>query len=269
MTAEELDEVIDKAVKTFEKIEGVDTELAERLVEQGILSYDDLSVMEIADLVNTIEGLSEEQATEIVSQAEILAEEQSDDLPRRKGGRAAAALLEAGPAAEDRPHDGGEGPGPDGLEAGEELAGSAADEHDPTLDHPEAILGDSTGTPGSALPSEPDDAVGDDLPLDESTDSEADEASDDEIHDLALAAEKSGRSPQGHEVTSRPRDDDQGESIRIVTEAVESGVPGRPAGSSPPQAGAGPEPARPGQPRRPGDEGPGTHGLKPQDGDVS
>ncbi len=67
MTAEELDEVIDKAVKSFEKIEGVETELAERLVEQGILSYDDLSVMEIADLVNTIDGLTEEQATEIVS----------------------------------------------------------------------------------------------------------------------------------------------------------------------------------------------------------
>ena len=95
MTAEELDEVIDKAVKAFEKIDGVETELAERLVEQGILSYDDLSVMEIADLVNTIEGLSEEQATEIVARAEILAEEQSEELPRRKGGRAAAALLEA------------------------------------------------------------------------------------------------------------------------------------------------------------------------------
>ena len=101
MTAEELDEVIEKAVKPFEKIEGVDTELAERLVEQGILSYDDLSVMEIADLVNTIEGLSEEQAVEIVSQAETLAEELSEDLPRRKGGRATAALLEEPSPGED------------------------------------------------------------------------------------------------------------------------------------------------------------------------
>ena len=67
------------------RIEGVETELAERLVEQGILSFDDLSVMEIADLVNTIEGLSEEQAIEIVTRAETLAEEQTEDLPRRKG----------------------------------------------------------------------------------------------------------------------------------------------------------------------------------------
>src|SRR6185312_7230720 len=85
MTAEELDEVIEKAVKLFEKIEVVDTELAEKLVEQGILSYDDLSVMEIADLVNTIDGLTEELAMEVVAKAETLAEEQVDEMPRRKG----------------------------------------------------------------------------------------------------------------------------------------------------------------------------------------
>src|SRR5271166_3148882 len=90
MTAEELDEVIEKAVKSFEKIEDVDTELAERLVEQGILSFDDLSVMEISDLVNTIEGLTEEQAVEIVARAEVLAEAQSEELPRRKGARGLA-----------------------------------------------------------------------------------------------------------------------------------------------------------------------------------
>ena len=66
MTSEELDELIEKAVTAFTKIDAVDTDLAEKLVEQGILSYDDLSVMEIADLVNTIEGLTEEQAVEIV-----------------------------------------------------------------------------------------------------------------------------------------------------------------------------------------------------------
>ena len=104
----------------------------------------------------------------------------------------------------------------------------------PTTEHPthsSAIPSDSTGTRRSALPSEQDDAVGDDLPSDESPDSEGDEASDDEIHDLALAVETSGLSPQGHEVTSQPNDDDQGEAIRIVTDAVELGGPGRPSGS--------------------------------------
>ena len=127
MTAEELDEVIDKAVKSFEKIDGVETELAERLVEQGILSYDDLSVMEITDLVNTIEGLSEEQATEIVAQAEVMAEEQSDDLPRRKGGRAAAALLEAsGPGDEPLPGPDDSPQAENGEAAGEEASASVA-----------------------------------------------------------------------------------------------------------------------------------------------
>ncbi len=231
MTAEELDEVIDKAVKAFEKIEGVETELAERLVEQGILSYDDLSVMEITDLVNTIEGLTEEQATEIVTRAEVLAEELAEELPRRKGGRAAAALLEGSsrsdgdgaaggsdqPADEEpRPTDGEDdgGAAPDGSE--ERLP---ADDESTT----EAILGDSAGIHRSALPSEQDDAAGDDLATDENTDSEGDEASDDEIHDLALAAETSGFSPHGHEVTSQPGDDDQGAAIRIVTDAVELG----------------------------------------------
>ncbi len=87
MTSEELDELIEKAVVGFTRIEGIDTALAEKLVEQGILSYDDLSVMEIVDLVNTIEDLTEEVAVAIVARAEVLAEEQADEMPRRKGAR--------------------------------------------------------------------------------------------------------------------------------------------------------------------------------------
>src|SRR4051812_1703473 len=93
MTSEELDELIDKAVGQFTKIDGVDTDLAEKLVEQGILSYDDLSVMEIDDLVNTIEGLTEEQTVEIVARAETLSEEQAEELPRRKGARPAVSAI--------------------------------------------------------------------------------------------------------------------------------------------------------------------------------
>src|SRR4051812_18693613 len=95
MTSEELDELIEKAVGAFCRIEGVDTELAEKLVEQGILSFDDLSVMEITDLVNTIDGLTEELAVEIVGSAETLAEEQTDEMPRRKGARVGAQVAAA------------------------------------------------------------------------------------------------------------------------------------------------------------------------------
>ncbi|MBX6315573.1 MAG: transcription termination/antitermination protein NusA, partial [Isosphaeraceae bacterium] len=136
MTSEELDELIEKAVNAFTKIEGVETELAEKLVEQGILSYDDLSVMEIDDLVNTIEGLSEEQAIDIVAKAEALAEEQSEEMPRRKGARAAAAATEGGEPAPVEPA------GAAGTPTLDELLGAAppepttAEEVEPPVEEP-------------------------------------------------------------------------------------------------------------------------------------
>ncbi len=277
MTAEELDEVIDKAVKAFEKIAGVETELAERLVEQGILSYDDLSVMEIADLVNTIEGLSTEQATEIVARAEVLAEELSEELPRRKGGRAAAALLEA-PPSNDETGPSGNDDSPAEETRSVELTAENGTSPDDSADHVQsdtqthssAIPSDSTGIHRSALPPEQDDVVGNELSSDESPDSEGDEASDDEIHDLALAVETSGLSPQGHEVTSQPHDEDQGAAIRIVTDAVELGGPSGPSGPATVPVGEPAGPARPVQPASPAtSQKRGSHEQEPQDGDES
>ena len=46
MTREELDEQIEQAVMGFSSLEGMDDELAEKLVGEGFLSYDDLSVIE-------------------------------------------------------------------------------------------------------------------------------------------------------------------------------------------------------------------------------
>jgi N utilization substance protein A len=74
MTQEELAESIDRAVQGFSSLEGVPTELAERLVEEGFLSYDDLSIIEPDDLME-MSGLSEEQVDRIVGQAESRAEE--------------------------------------------------------------------------------------------------------------------------------------------------------------------------------------------------
>ena len=82
------------------------------------------------------------------------------------------------------------------------------------------------------MPTEPTDAIAGEPSPDDSTDSERDEASDDEIHDVALAVETSSYSPQGHEVTSPPSENDQGERIRIVTEAVEQTAPKRGSGAS-------------------------------------
>jgi transcription termination/antitermination protein NusA len=191
MTSEELDELIEKAVGGFTRIDAVDTDLAEKLVEQGILSYDDLSVMEIPLLVNTIEGLTEEQAVEIVARAEVLAEEQTEEMPRRKGARVAAPAVDGG------------------AEGGSAAAAPDQDER-PTLDD---MLGPEGGDAGAAR-SEP---AGE---SDQDVQGDNDEG---DLRDFALAAEESGLDENGHEVTSPPSNADQDETTRIVTEAIEFG----------------------------------------------
>jgi N utilization substance protein A len=74
MTADELDEQIERASTGFMSLDGMDEELATRLVEQGYLSYDDLSVIEPEALVQ-MGGLTEEQVERLVEQAEQKAEE--------------------------------------------------------------------------------------------------------------------------------------------------------------------------------------------------
>ncbi|MEC8410954.1 MAG: transcription termination factor NusA [Planctomycetota bacterium] len=69
MTQEELEEQIEGAVAGYCKLDGVDEELANRLVGEGYLSYDDLSVIEPDDLME-MGGLNEEQVDHIVNQAE-------------------------------------------------------------------------------------------------------------------------------------------------------------------------------------------------------
>ncbi|HZN32534.1 MAG TPA: transcription termination factor NusA [Pirellulaceae bacterium] len=93
MTNEELEQQIDRAVGGFMQIEGMNEEVAQRLVEQGYLSYDDLSVIE-PDALMEMGGLTEEQVAHIVEQADVLAqqaEKAADEERRRKKQEAAAA----------------------------------------------------------------------------------------------------------------------------------------------------------------------------------
>lgn len=93
MTNEELEEQIDRAVAGFSQIDGMTEELAQRLVEQGYLSYDDLSVIE-PDALMEMGGLTEEQVDHIVAQADELAqkaEKAADEERRRKKEEQAAA----------------------------------------------------------------------------------------------------------------------------------------------------------------------------------
>jgi len=74
MTQDELAESIDRAVQGFSALEGLSVELSEKLVEEGYLSYEDLSVIEPDDLM-AMGGLTEEEVDKIVTQAEAKAEE--------------------------------------------------------------------------------------------------------------------------------------------------------------------------------------------------
>ncbi len=74
MTRDELEEQLEQTLIGFTEIEGVDDDLADRLVGEGFMSYDDLSIIEPDDLMAMGE-LSMEQVDAIVKQAEDRAEE--------------------------------------------------------------------------------------------------------------------------------------------------------------------------------------------------
>ncbi len=99
MTQEELDQQIERATAGFSSIEGMDESLAERLVGEGFLSYDDLSVIEPDDLME-MGGLSAEAVDAIVAEAEsraTMAEAAAADERRkqREQDRIAKATEEA------------------------------------------------------------------------------------------------------------------------------------------------------------------------------
>ena len=115
MTRDELDEQIERAVTGFSALEGVESELAEKLVGEGFLSYDDLSVIE-PDALMEMGGLSEEQAALIVKQAEDKAEEAEKAAAeqRRQRREKERAEKSAGPTEADLPEEEGGGESKDG-----------------------------------------------------------------------------------------------------------------------------------------------------------
>lgn len=111
MTAGELEEQIDRAVGAFMEIQGMTDDLAQRLVEQGYLSYDDLSVIEPDALMEMGEMTAEqvdaivEQADERAEEAERIAEEQKK-LKKELEMAEQLAAAQAPPApAEPKPTD--------------------------------------------------------------------------------------------------------------------------------------------------------------------
>lgn len=129
MTQDELEKKIEKAVAQFSAIEGIDEDLANRLVAEGYLSYDDLSVIEPDDLME-MGNLSAEQVEQITETAEELgdAEEKvrKEELAKR---RAEEAQAEARRVAEEeeRIAAGGDEPPLDEPSSEESLADASAE----------------------------------------------------------------------------------------------------------------------------------------------
>ena len=126
MTAEELEEQIERAVAGFSVIEGVSEELAQALVEQGYLSYDDLSVME-PDALMEMGGLEASVVDAIIQEAEVKAEEAEQAATEQRRRRReqdkerlaveAASKAEAADAGKEEPAEAGE---EESAEAGEQ-----------------------------------------------------------------------------------------------------------------------------------------------------
>lgn len=133
MTRDELDQQIERAIAGYSSIEGLDESVAERLVGEGFLSYDDLSVIEPEDLME-MGDLSAEAVDAIVAQAEEranLAEVAAADERRKQREleriAKATADAEAADAAEAEAAARAEGDGQAAeAEASVEEAGSSA-----------------------------------------------------------------------------------------------------------------------------------------------
>jgi transcription termination/antitermination protein NusA len=83
MTHDELNESIDRAVGWFGMLPHVSEELVEAFIEEGFLSYDDLTFLEPAQLAE-LAGVTEEQAEEMIQFAEEAAERVEEETKAAK-----------------------------------------------------------------------------------------------------------------------------------------------------------------------------------------
>ncbi|MEE2641219.1 MAG: transcription termination factor NusA [Planctomycetota bacterium] len=137
MTQEELESQIERAVIGFSEIDGIDEDLANALVGEGYLSYDDLEVIE-PDVLMEMGELTEEQVDAIVEEAEkraLDAETAAAEEKRRKKmeEEMLARQLRANPPVESQPAPSpDQPPGSPSVDAGEavnEMVGENQEEN--------------------------------------------------------------------------------------------------------------------------------------------
>ena len=77
MTRDELEGLLEKTLTGYLEIDGMTEELADQLVGEGFLSFDDLSIIEPDDLME-LGQLTEKEAAHIIDQAEAFAEAEEE-----------------------------------------------------------------------------------------------------------------------------------------------------------------------------------------------
>jgi N utilization substance protein A len=92
MTHDELNEGIERAENWFRQIPGVTDQLVEVFIEEGFLSYDDLTFLEPAQLAE-LAGTTEEAADEMIAFAEEASERVEEETRLAKAAEAEAKAL--------------------------------------------------------------------------------------------------------------------------------------------------------------------------------
>ncbi|MBX9679244.1 MAG: transcription termination factor NusA [Gemmataceae bacterium] len=165
MTIDELNESVERADRWFKGIPGMPDEAVERYIEEGFLSFDDLTFIEPAEMAE-MTGLDEDTCAGVIEYAEEMALkiERFGDPGARRGGRGAAAQGEAaadGEATEEgetgaegeAPAEGVEGETPaDGETPVEETTGDMAVEHADTSADGEAAAEEQKDQEGHGTP---------------------------------------------------------------------------------------------------------------------
>ncbi len=173
MTREELEEQLEAALVGFASLDGVSEELADRLVGEGFLSYDDLSVIEPDDLME-MGGLTVDEVNHIIEQAEIKAEEAekaaAEERRRQRQQRREQeqAEAQAGPASPDAAAPAVEG---EPQQAADEPMLDTQAVEPPASDETVAAVDEATAQDPST-DEEPADQPTDEQPADQPTDEE-------------------------------------------------------------------------------------------------
>ncbi len=98
MTHDELNEGIERAEGWFHQVPGVTDEMVEAFIEEGFLSYDDLTFVETYELAE-LAGVTEEVAEEMIEYAEEASERVEEETRAQKEAEAAARAAAPPPTA--------------------------------------------------------------------------------------------------------------------------------------------------------------------------